>query len=283
MAPSAAKDDTMKKPIEVFVENWQLDCCGTAFEVGSTVTWGIHADEPESTRDIPAFIEDHHGLAEESACSEVTGEVLEIVAVSNRLVSVPGSRSRTNDPSDVGEEQVEKAERFHRAPEGFSPMGFRVRLEIDAGTPLPEYVEPSWVEEQRERNLVLEAAVTAYRDSDVGRRLAQLCNRIADEFSGRVDVRSERTGVTIQPLGANRCAVMWMHSPNGISLLVGDGTWSLAGTVQGVVAMWITSPGKTIYPDARVARLRAASSTSSRLQRGVLPREANIRGANPGT
>ncbi|MCU1413054.1 MAG: hypothetical protein JWN80_394, partial [Microbacteriaceae bacterium] len=193
--------------------------------------------EPDSASDVPRFVEDHHELVEESTSRDVSGRVAEIFAVSNRLVPVPGSPHMINDQSTVNEERIEKAERFHSAPGGFVSMGFRVILEIDRTTELPEYVEPPWKAEHRDRERSAVAEAAAYRDSDVGRRLAQLCNRIADEFSGRVDVRSERTGVTIQPLGANRCAVMWMHSPNGISLLVGDGTWSLAGTVQGVVEL----------------------------------------------
>jgi hypothetical protein len=151
MAPSAAKDDTMKIQIEVFVEDWQLDCCGTAFEVGSTVTWSIHADEPDSASDVPRFVEDHHELVEESTSRDVSGRVAEIFAVSNRLVPGPGSAHMINDQSTVNEERIEKAERFHSAPGGFVSMGFRVILEIDRTTELPEYVEPPWKVEHRDR------------------------------------------------------------------------------------------------------------------------------------
>ncbi len=225
------------RTVEVFVGGWQLDCCGKPFGVGSTVTWDVHADEPNSGRDIPRFVEDHHGSADESVLCEVTGEVLDIAAISNRLVSVPGSRSMTNDAADVGEEPIERAERFHRPPDGYTAMGFWVLLAIDAALVLPEYVEPPWVAERRERDRILEETAAALLDSDVGRQLSQLSARIADQFAGRVECRSARSGVTVQPLSPNRCVVMWTLTQKGITVHMGDGTWSLAATPKGVAKL----------------------------------------------
>jgi hypothetical protein len=70
------------------MENWQIQCCGEPFAVGSTVDWTVH---PVEDRDLLGTVlgldraatvdveEDHH--SEEELGSSITGEVVRIDAV----------------------------------------------------------------------------------------------------------------------------------------------------------------------------------------------------------
>ena len=77
----------MPSVTRVWLEAWQIQCCGTTFEVGSHVAWeaGLHqgdafvrrvlGDELAASID---FVEDHHGQIDDRV--ELTGEVMNITA-----------------------------------------------------------------------------------------------------------------------------------------------------------------------------------------------------------
>jgi hypothetical protein len=92
----------------VFVDDWQMQCCGEPFSLGSTVTWTVFVrDVPSSPGDpiadvdppVTAF-EDHHDCAP-NPVESMTGRVTAIGAVfckyeqvesgSNGYMMVPGT------------------------------------------------------------------------------------------------------------------------------------------------------------------------------------------------
>jgi hypothetical protein len=131
--------------IEVAIDDWQLDCCGEPFSVGSEVTWNIHANEHKGPpREVPSFVEDHHDLVQGRVEErKVTGRVLSIQADAHRYAPIyPGARQLGPVPGDVIAEQVVTAERFHEPPEGYTHVGFTVQLEVRADADLPTWSRP---------------------------------------------------------------------------------------------------------------------------------------------
>lgn len=82
-----AHDSPVPTVTRVWLEGWQVACCGTTFEIGSHVDWEagserggsflrrVLGDDLASSID---FIEDHHGQIDDRV--EVTGEVVNITA-----------------------------------------------------------------------------------------------------------------------------------------------------------------------------------------------------------
>ena len=93
----------------VWMDDWQMQCCGEPFAVGSTVTWTVRTDIDRDwyTRVLGAELagtitdaEDHHGGDDElPEPTELRGTVRTITAVwcdwhnegGDTLVAVPGS------------------------------------------------------------------------------------------------------------------------------------------------------------------------------------------------
>ena len=80
-------DAPLPSVIRVWLEAWQVQCCGTTFEVGSHVDWeaGRHQGDAFVRRvlgeDLSSsidFVEDHHGQIDDRV--ELTGEVTSITA-----------------------------------------------------------------------------------------------------------------------------------------------------------------------------------------------------------
>ena len=85
----------------VWVDGWQMQCCGEPFSVGSRVSWTLcptdtdyvdHMLGAEAGGAIDAA-EEHHGGVREGT-PETTGTVTAIAAVHCRYAPVPGKASR---------------------------------------------------------------------------------------------------------------------------------------------------------------------------------------------
>jgi hypothetical protein len=92
--------------LTVWIDDWQMQCCGEPFQVGSVVTWILDPKpeagyltavlgEDEASR--VTHYENHHGPVLEEFPSTV-GTVTAIRAVSCRFAPRPGDDSRMNYP-----------------------------------------------------------------------------------------------------------------------------------------------------------------------------------------
>lgn len=93
----------------VWIDSWQMQCCGESFALGDEVTWEVSASPDRAwletvvgaeTAEAITHTEDHHGLLEGEEL-ELTGRVLSIGSAScdytpsqterRALVPVPGT------------------------------------------------------------------------------------------------------------------------------------------------------------------------------------------------
>jgi hypothetical protein len=121
--------------LTVFVERWQLDCCGEPFAVGSQVSWtlrrGSDADRPWLTavlgEELAATVdgsEEHHGGVREDT-PRTTGTVTWIGEVRCRRFEgrpVPGSGVVT---------EVAEARKWAADHGDLQMAGFLARLRLD--------------------------------------------------------------------------------------------------------------------------------------------------------
>jgi hypothetical protein len=89
----------------VWVDGWQMQCCGEPFRLGTRVTWTLSADDSawikemlgaDTPRMIDAAEEHHGGIPENTAPTQ--GTVTRIEAVHFRYESRPGSDPRNHYP-----------------------------------------------------------------------------------------------------------------------------------------------------------------------------------------
>ena len=82
----------------VWVDSWQMQCCGVPFRVGSQVAWTLRAPDrdlleqilsADSRQAVDAAEEHHGGVPEETAPTR--GTVTHIAAVHCRFAPEPGS------------------------------------------------------------------------------------------------------------------------------------------------------------------------------------------------
>jgi hypothetical protein len=91
--------------MRVWVEFWQMQCCGEPFRRGDRVAWTVRATDADwlevmlGTRMQPGVdaVEDHHGGVPEGT-APTRGTVTRIAAVHCRYAPRPGSDSRTSYP-----------------------------------------------------------------------------------------------------------------------------------------------------------------------------------------
>ncbi|MFF9394768.1 DUF6578 domain-containing protein [Streptomyces griseoluteus] len=90
--------------LTIWVDDWQMQCCGGNFAVGDVVSWTLLEADPEDYADIIGekraegigFREEHHGRAGECAATSV--EVLSIDEVHCRYEIPAGATDRMNLP-----------------------------------------------------------------------------------------------------------------------------------------------------------------------------------------
>ncbi|MDP5313397.1 DUF6578 domain-containing protein [Streptomyces poriferorum] len=88
----------------VWVDDWQIQCCGQRFAPGDVVSWTLLEADPEDYADVVGseradqidFREEHHGQGERHAPAAV--EVVSIVEVHCRYEVPPGSTGRVHFP-----------------------------------------------------------------------------------------------------------------------------------------------------------------------------------------
>ena len=87
--------------VKVWVDDWQMACCGTSFSVGARVTWTVSPEVdtewlatvvgPETAESI-AYIEDHH-FGEEAEPVTLSATVAAIEAVQCDFAPRPGQNA----------------------------------------------------------------------------------------------------------------------------------------------------------------------------------------------
>ncbi|OCC10221.1 DUF6578 domain-containing protein [Streptomyces sp. PTY087I2] len=89
--------------VTIWVDDWQMQCCGEDFAPGGLVSWSLVEADPEDYADIVGeeraegidFHEEHHGREEREPTSL---EVLSIAEVHCRYAAPPGSTEKVNCP-----------------------------------------------------------------------------------------------------------------------------------------------------------------------------------------
>ncbi|MFJ6510160.1 DUF6578 domain-containing protein [Streptomyces sp. NPDC091406] len=89
--------------VTIWVDDWQMQCCGEDFTSGGLVSWSLMKADPEDYVDIVGaeradeidFHEEHHGEQEHAPMSL---EVLSIAEVHCRYAVPPGATDRVNHP-----------------------------------------------------------------------------------------------------------------------------------------------------------------------------------------
>jgi hypothetical protein len=130
--------DTNAVDKTVWVDGWQLQCCGRSFTIGSTVTWTV--DDPDTEwlttvlgPDITATIdaaEDHHTDAGPDKVT-LTGTVRSIKTVHCRYAPDPDSAPRTlyPVPSSGIATDVRRADGLTPDQDGLRFAGYLVHLD----------------------------------------------------------------------------------------------------------------------------------------------------------
>lgn len=123
----------------VWVDEWQLMCCGDPFEVGSAVSWNVHPEVdtewlasvlgPERAAEV-THAEEHHGDLEQLPVVAGTVRAIELVycefASNGRVqLPVPGSAVLTPVAAVNGSEERRK---------GLSLVGYLVSLDVSPST-----------------------------------------------------------------------------------------------------------------------------------------------------
>ncbi|MGR4882126.1 DUF6578 domain-containing protein [Streptomyces sp. LARHCF249] len=83
--------------VTVWVDDWQIQCCGQSFATGDVVSWNLLQVDPEDYVDIVGsqrasgidFREEHHG--QDQGCAATWLEVLTIAEVHCQYEVPPGS------------------------------------------------------------------------------------------------------------------------------------------------------------------------------------------------
>jgi hypothetical protein len=125
----------------VWIEDWQQQCCGQPFAVGSRVSWTLIVPDAERLAsvlgpDLSASIthaEEHHGGRPEHAAATM-GTVRSIRAVRCRYAHLPGADSRMHRPvpGSTAMTSVNAADGWETEQENLRFVGYLVELETEA-------------------------------------------------------------------------------------------------------------------------------------------------------
>lgn len=124
--------------IRVWVDEWQMACCGDPFHVGGGVEWTLLTESgaenlPDvldvDTVDSINYRQDHHGDAPEDAPT-TRGTVRRICIVTCQFGQIVGRpREHFLVPGSGQLDEVSSSDDLERAPDGFHRPGFIVDLE----------------------------------------------------------------------------------------------------------------------------------------------------------
>ena len=128
--------------VRVWVEDWQMQCCGTPFSVGDEVALsvgsiGVAGISPafDGHDDLVAdCVEDHHDVATQPR--RLHGRVAGTRAVFCRWMPDAGSVPRllVPEPGSGFAVAVGRADGWEVAPDGCGFLGYLVDLDVPAGT-----------------------------------------------------------------------------------------------------------------------------------------------------
>ncbi|MFD4370748.1 DUF6578 domain-containing protein [Streptomyces sp. NPDC058486] len=127
----------------VWVDDWQMQCCGESFAPGDVVAWRLLEADPEDYADIVGseraeeidFREEHHGEGEGRAPTSV--EVVSITEVHCRYGVPPGAKERVNHPvpGTTVLVPVKEADGWAKARPDVSFTGYLVTVRAGADGP----------------------------------------------------------------------------------------------------------------------------------------------------
>jgi hypothetical protein len=126
--------------VRVWVDAWQLQCCGTPFDQGQPVVWTLSPQAPadwlvsavgKDTAETIDYREYHHGTRPADA-REVHGVVAEIKGLQCQFEPPPGGDAHTLVPvAESGEfTALPSASGWDRDTEGLCFTGYLVDLEV---------------------------------------------------------------------------------------------------------------------------------------------------------
>lgn len=138
-APPVAGGQTERAEMSVWVEAWQMQCCGKPFTVGSRVSWTLRpadADYLENMLGAEAggaigATEDHHG-ADLDKVPATAGTVTAIAAVHCRYAPAPDRDERMLYPvaSSGVQTAVQMADGWTADGDDLEFAGYLVRLAV---------------------------------------------------------------------------------------------------------------------------------------------------------
>lgn len=131
------KAHTRCMKVVVWVDEWQMKCCGDPFTVGSTVHWSAVPANMEDYASVLGaagapnidFHEEHH--SDVDGAQTVNGRVLSIRAVFHRFTPIPDSNPRHLFPVEGSAQftPVTRATGWEDAVSGLDFAGYLVEVE----------------------------------------------------------------------------------------------------------------------------------------------------------
>lgn len=125
--------------LTVWVDSWQMQCCGAQFHRGSQVTWTLSEPDPDRFETLLGAgaqltvdaVEEHHGGIPEDT-PPTRGKVTRIAAVHCTYAPRPGSDSRTGYPvpGSVVLTDVKSADGWTADRDDERFVGYLVQLEL---------------------------------------------------------------------------------------------------------------------------------------------------------
>ncbi|MFJ4821749.1 DUF6578 domain-containing protein [Streptomyces bacillaris] len=90
--------------LTIWIDDWQMQCCGRSFALGDVVSWTLLEVDPEDYADVVGgeradeidFCEEHHGQGDGHPPTSV--EVVSIAEVHCRYGVPPGATDKVNCP-----------------------------------------------------------------------------------------------------------------------------------------------------------------------------------------
>ncbi|MFE0737901.1 DUF6578 domain-containing protein [Streptomyces sp. NPDC058855] len=128
---SAENDD---RALTIWVDDWQMQCCGESFAPGDVVSWILLEVDPEDYADVVGgeradeidFCEEHHG--QDGGRMPTSVEVVSIVEVHCCYGVAPGATDKANRPvpGTTVLVPVERADGWAKTRPGVSFAGYLV-------------------------------------------------------------------------------------------------------------------------------------------------------------
>jgi hypothetical protein len=129
----------------VWVDSWQMQCCGKPFHLGGEVAWTLQAPDLEwlqemlGTGQAADAAEEHHGGVPDDT-EPTRGTVTGIAAVHCRVAPEPGKESGTLYPvpgSGVLTD-VDSADGWTADREGYQFVGYLVQLDLRSASSISD-------------------------------------------------------------------------------------------------------------------------------------------------